>query len=151
MEDLLALINVPIEQPSGQEIVQRLGLVESEEEDPEEAEEFYLENRSAGIEIHLNPERVVQVILLYAQGYEGADEYRGPLLHGLTFKSPREEVIKSLGAPAKTIDGKSLAFLGEIGTIDSFLIGDCLVLFQYKVGDDGIDAITLASTPADES
>lgn len=144
MESLVALVGQPVDTAAVQALIASEQLQSTTEEDLEEGEpvESHLSSPSGGYQFSHTLGRL-NTLFIHVKTKGEYAAFRGALTHGLTSRSTRADVRKSLGTPSRSGEAQTLPPLGRYGGWDRF---DSKVLcrhFQYSEPEEEIELITI--------
>jgi|SRR5215510_14058937 len=115
MEEFLAAIDQPVTADSVRNLVSRYGLIEVKRGDSGLGfpRKYYLESKKHGVSIkYLGEARLVKSVIL-SSGQGDKSRFQGPLIAGITFQSYREDVIRALGNPSRSVSPGIVPGLGR--------------------------------------
>lgn len=105
----------------------------------------YLNMKTAGIELALNPYHTVRAVHLYAKGVEEFDAYADDLPAGLTLASSRAYARAALGEPTMSMEAGGVGLMAIEFAFDRFETGDHYLRVEYRPGEAGIRLVTIGS------
>lgn len=144
LESLIVLVGEPVDAPSVQALIASEQLRASTEEDLEEGEpsRSHLSSPTGGY-VFTHTLGRVDTLFVYVKPKDGYAAFRGVLTNGLTARSTRTDVRKSLGTPSRSGEPQTLPVLGRCGGWDRFDSKILCLHFQYSEPDEEIELITV--------
>lgn len=107
--------------------------------------EYFLSNRSAGIQIRHSKDGNIDVVFLFSEGKDDFEEYKGSLCEGVTFASAPNDIRKVFGEPQWSRPPRTIPGLGAVGETWRYELSECNLHFQFRENGFGIDQITLSA------
>ncbi len=144
MESLIALVGEPVDAPAVQALIASEQLLSSTEEDLEEGEPVrsHLSSPTGGYLFSHTLGRLDALFVHIKPKGEYA-AFRGALSNGLTARSTRADVRRSLGTPSRSGEPQNLPPLGRYGGWDRFDSKGLCLHVQYSEPEQEIELITV--------
>ena len=136
MDQFIAILGCPLNDPAVSEFVRRFGLASSDSE-------RQLERRESGVALVISEKRTVDAVFLFGNAKDDFLEYRGGLPGGLTFQSRREEVRRAFGPPTVSANATTPTDgIVQHGGWDRYDLVDHVLHFSYATHTGFIELVT---------